>query len=450
MLKKLQGLGIVCVVLTSCFWSPQGAQNSEWKVLFDGKSTSEWRGFKQPGFPTGSWVIEEGALKTVGGAERIDIVTRDQYENFELELEWKVSPGGNSGIFYLASEEPRMIWATAPELQVLDDGGHRDGQNPKTSAGSLYALIAPMNKELRPVGEYNHFRLVLQGGHVEHWLNGKKVVSYELGTEELQRLIAESKFKDMPRFAQEKRGSIGLQHHGQEVWFRNIRIRELAAAPNQLTDAEKAAGWKLLFDGKTTTGWKGFKKESFPAHRWAVEDGSLVRKKGGTEKDPITGGGGNDIITIEKFDDFELKLEWAISPGGNSGLKYFIAEERQGAIGHEYQIIDDQGYRSKLTDLHKPAGLYDLLPAGNPVTKPAGEFNETRVVVLGNRVEHWLNGVKVLEYQLGSPELKAAIAKSKFKEVVGFGSKFKTPILLQDHGDEVRFRTIKIRELSLH
>lgn len=421
----------------------------EWKVLFDGKSTGAWRGYRQAEFPAGSWVVEDGALKTVVGAQRVDIITRDQYENFELELEWAVSPGGNSGIFYRVSEEAQRIWETGPEVQILDDSRHRDGQDPRTSAASLYALLPPIHKQLRPVGEFNHLRLMVQGNHAEHWLNGVKVVEYELGSEELDRLIAESKFRGMPRFGRQRRGHIGLQHHGQEVWFRNVRVRQLPAPANDLTSQEIEAGWKLLFDGKTTQGWRGFKKDSFPSHRWRVEDGCLKHGQGDGSRDPITGGGGNDIITTEMFDDFELSWEWRISPAGNSGVKYFISEQRVGAIGHEYQIIDDSSHPDAGRGSNRTSGaLYDLLDPENKVLEPVGAFNHSRIIVQGHHVEHWLNGLKVLAYELGSERLKAAIARSKFKDVEGFGTKFRTPILLQDHGDEVCYRNIKIRLLN--
>ncbi|HET9533059.1 MAG TPA: DUF1080 domain-containing protein [Blastocatellia bacterium] len=200
---------------------------SRWAVLFDGKSTAAWRGYKRDSFPEKGWAVENGALKTIVGGDRVDLITREKYRDFELELEWRVSPAGNSGIIYLVSEDEPQTYQTGPEMQVLDDAAHRDGQNSKTSAGSLYALIAPENKKLQPVGEWNKARLVIRNGHVEHWLNAVKLLEYELGSEKLKGLIAESKFKDMPRFAQNREGHIALQHHGEEVWYRNIRIRRL-------------------------------------------------------------------------------------------------------------------------------------------------------------------------------------------------------------------------------
>jgi len=203
------------------------AKPGKWEVLFDGKSVGKWRGYKMNSFPDHSWRVEEGALKTIAGAEGPDIVTKEKFENFELELEWKVSPGANSGIMYRVSEDFDAPYETGPEMQVLDDDKHADGRDPKTAAGALYALIAPKNKKLKPVGQWNKVRIVVQDNQVVHWLNGAKVVEFELGSAELNQLIARSKFKDMPRFAKEKSGSIDLQHHGDEVWYRKIRVRRL-------------------------------------------------------------------------------------------------------------------------------------------------------------------------------------------------------------------------------
>jgi hypothetical protein len=198
-----------------------------WTVLFDGRGTDAWRGYNLDAFPAKAWVVEDGALKTVTGVkEHPDLISREKYRDFELELEWKVAPGGNSGVFYRAAElpPPAPVWHSAPEMQVLDDAVHRDGKEPKTSASSLYALIAPTGKTLKPVGQWNQVRVKVQGQRVEHWLNGQKVVEYDLDSDALKALIAGSKFKDMPRFAREPEGHIALQHHGEEAWFRNIKI----------------------------------------------------------------------------------------------------------------------------------------------------------------------------------------------------------------------------------
>src|SRR5437667_11307172 len=177
------------------------AKPGKWEVLFDGKSVEKWRGYKMNSFPDHSWKVEAGAIKTIAGAEGPDIVTKEKFENFELELEWKVSPGANSGIMYRVSEDSSAPFETGPEMQVLDDDKHADGQDPKTSAGSLYALIAPKNKKLKPVGEWNQVRIVAQGNQVEYWLHGVKVVAFELVRAELKPLIQSNNFKHMPRLA---------------------------------------------------------------------------------------------------------------------------------------------------------------------------------------------------------------------------------------------------------
>ena len=210
-------------------------------------------------------------------------------------------------------------------------------------------------------------------------------------------------------------------------------------AVNQLTVEEKAAGWKLLFDGKSTQGWRSFKKQSFPAHGWVVEDGWLH----------CLGKDGGDIITDTEFDDFELQWEWKIAPSANSGVKYFITETRNSAIGHEYQMIDAERNPNAevVTGKKATASFYDVLKPTRVATRPAGETNQSRILVRGDHVEHWLNGVKVLAYECGSDAVKVAVAESKFKDTPGFGDKIKGHILLQDHHSEVWFRNVKIREL---
>lgn len=214
-------------------------------------------------------------------------------------------------------------------------------------------------------------------------------------------------------------------------------------APNQLTPTETAAGWRLLFDGKTTEGWHRFHQRAFPEKGWVVEDGWLHG----------LGQGGGDIVSEDEFEQFELQWEWKLAPGGNSGLKYFVVDTRKNALGHEYQLLDDEknedghlGHGKRVT-----AAFYDVLkPDVNAPVRPMGEINQSRILVAGNHVEHWLNGVKVLEYECGSDLIKQAVAESKFKNTPGFGNRLKGHILLQDHGSNVWFRDIRIRDLSKH
>jgi len=210
---------------------------------------------------------------------------------------------------------------------------------------------------------------------------------------------------------------------------------------NTLTDAEKAVGWKLLFDGRSLQGWRLYNKKSAPGSGWKVENGllkKLAKQRGG------------DIITEAMFEDFDLTWEWRITPGGNNGVKYLVTEERPSAPGHEYQMIDDDGHPDgKLGAKRQTASFYEVLaPAADKPLKPPGEWNSSRVLIRGNHVEHWLNGAKVLEYELGSDVVKAGVATSKFKNAPGFGTKIKGHIMLTDHQDECWFRNIKIRELS--
>jgi hypothetical protein len=207
--------------------------------------------------------------------------------------------------------------------------------------------------------------------------------------------------------------------------------------PNTLSGDEQAAGWELLFDGVNAKEWRSFKKATFPSKGWTVEDGWLKC---------LPKGRGGDLISIGTFDDFELRWEWRIPSRANSGIKYFITEERSQAIGHEYQMIDDNVFKSPKG---QTAAFYDVLPPRphKPI-KLAPESNHSKIIVRGNRVEHWLNGEQVLDYQLGSPEVLAAVQKSKFKDVQGFGLKKRTHILLTEHSDEAWFRNIKIMRLS--
>jgi len=197
----------------------------------------------------------------------------------------------------------------------------------------------------------------------------------------------------------------------------------------------ETAGWKPLFDGKTTAGWRGYGRPDFPKRGWVVEDGCLYL---------TAGGGGGNIITVDQFTDFELEWEWRISPKGNNGIKYLVTEARPASPGHEYQMIDDA---TAAGPKHQTASFYDVLPTQTKThVNPPGTWNLSRLVIRGRQVEHWLNGEKVLAYELGSPEVQAAIAKSKFKDARGFGEKIKGPILLTDHQGATWFRNIRIRE----
>ncbi len=195
-----------------------------WRLLFDGETTDGWRGFRRQDMP-GGWSGAEGELRRVGRGG--DIVTTEQFENFELKIDWMVRKGGNSGIMYRVSEEWDRTWKTGPEMQVLDDERHRDGRRRVTSAGSNYALHPAPEGAVRPAETWNEARILVQGGHVEHWLNGVKVVEYELWSDEWEQLVAASKWDTLPGYGRQRRGHIALQDHGDWVAYRNIKIRPI-------------------------------------------------------------------------------------------------------------------------------------------------------------------------------------------------------------------------------
>lgn len=221
---KLNALLSSLALIASCALPSAAA---EWTVLFDGEPTDQLRGYKQKAFPTNGWAIEDGALRAVPG-RGVDLVTVEKFKDFELEFEWKTSPGGNSGVMYRVAESAGAPYMTGPEYQLLDDDKHPDGKNPKTSSGSLYALIAPnKEKKLVPVGEWNSTRIVFKNNRVEHWLNAAKVVEYEWGGAEVKELVPKSKFAGWKDFMTQSEGYIDFQHHGQELWLRKIRVRKL-------------------------------------------------------------------------------------------------------------------------------------------------------------------------------------------------------------------------------
>jgi hypothetical protein len=211
--------------------------------------------------------------------------------------------------------------------------------------------------------------------------------------------------------------------------------------PNTLTEKEKAEGWRLLFNGVSLEGWRGYRMPGLPESGWEVTDGLLKT---------VPKARGRELITAQKFIDFEFSWEWRIAPAGNNGIKYFVTEDRPGAPGHEYQMIDDErNPDGKVGPQRTTAAFYDVLPPSpDKPTRPAGEWNQSRILVEGDRVEHWLNGKKVLEYELGSARVKDGLEKSKFKKFADFGSKIQGHIMLTYHNDECWYRNLKVRDLK--
>lgn len=227
-------------------------------------------------------------------------------------------------------------------------------------------------------------------------------------------------------------------------------------APNTLSEEESTEGWELLFDGKTFNGWRGIGIETVPEGHWKIEDGCIRKIASGDvptlpDGQPAKGG---DLITDKTFDNFILTFEWKISKAGNSGVKYNVIEEYSikngstGALGFEYQVLDDKEHKDNLNPTHRAASLYDMIEAQGKTLKPVGEFNTAKIVFNKNHGEHWLNGVKVVEYDLESPEFQALFEKSKYHKHEGFTQHKIARIVLQDHGNDCWYRNIKIQKLD--
>lgn len=199
-----------------------------WTLLFDGRTTDGWRGYNKDAVPEG-WKVVDGAL-TLSGERSGDIITTGEYENFDFKFEWRISPKGNSGVFFLVQEKPELkqTYHSGPEYQILDNDGHPDAKNGADRlAGANYALHAPTENTARPVGQWNQSRIVKKGAHVEHWLNGVKVVEYELWSPDWKARVAKSKFNAMPEYGKAKKGHLALQDHGDEVAYRSLKIKVL-------------------------------------------------------------------------------------------------------------------------------------------------------------------------------------------------------------------------------
>ncbi len=386
--------------------------------LFDGSTTAGWRGFRKDGFPEQGWRVEEGALYHQAGQGGGDIVTTSTWRNFDLRLEWKIAPGGNSGIMYRVGEEGMAPWQTGPEYQILDDLSHHDGQRPETSAAALYALYAPEGKEPVRAEEWHAARILLRGSHVEHWLDGRQVVSAEIGSEDWLARVAASKFAEMPGFGSLAEGRLDLQDHGDDVWFRNIRILDLAPLPPPVT----------LFDGRSLSGWTGFHMEDAATEDvWRVEDGVLICR--GTPS--------GYLRTEASFTNFILDLEWRWDPvskeAGNSGVllrmtgedkvwpRSLEAQLQSGSAG-DFWLIDSFPMRP---DPRRWRGrnVRKLGYAENPV----GEWNHYRIIVNHGHVVLMVNGRMVNEGW-------------DAEEISGH-------ICLQSEGAEIHFRDIRLQPL---
>lgn len=433
------------------------AQSNNWENLFNGKNLKGWK--KLNG--NAEYKIEDGAIVGVSkmNTPNTFLATNKMYSDFILELEFKVSDGLNSGIQFRSNSINTFHSGRVHGYQYEIDPSSRawsGGVYDEARRGWLYTLDKnPAAKSAFKAGEWNKVRIEAIGNSIRTWLNG----------------IPCSNLQD----DMDPTGFIALQVHsignpnqeGLTVSWKNIRIctknldaektaynfeiPQVNAIDNTISKEEESQGWKLLWDGKTSKGWRGARMKTFPEKGWEINDGMLiVHKSDGGES---TNGG--DIVTDKKYKNFELLVDFKITPGANSGIKYFVDTElNQGkgsSIGCEFQILDDEKHPDAKLGVNgnrQLGSLYDLIPA--PKNKPfrRGFFNTAKIIVRDNKVEHWLNDIKIVEYERGTQMWKALVAYSKYSVWPAFGEAAEGHILLQDHGDEVYFKNIKIKEIN--
>lgn len=451
-MKKILSRLTIIAILATLTPLAQG----HWKNLIDRKM-SGWEQLNG----TAPFIVEKGVVTgtTVLDSPNSFLCTKEKYGDFILEFDTWFDPQMNSGVQIRSESRPDYQDGRVHGYQVELDPSPRawsGGIYDEARRGWLYTLDNnPAGQKALKVGEWNHYRVEAIGNSIRTWING----------------IPCADLVD----ALTPRGFIALQVHsigkdekkaGLQVKWKNLRIiatnpekyrtpyspviPQVSFLTNQLTEREKADGWKLLFDGSSSSGWMNASSGRFPENGWEIKDGTLSVSPS-TKKQ----GGGGDIVTKDKYRDFELIVDFMYTKGANSGIKYFINTERDNgkyaSVGCEYQVLDDRNHpdaKAGIGGNRKLAGLYDLIAPVNVRDNGSDTWNRAVIIVRGNKVQHWLNGQKTVEYERNSPQWTELVQKSKFKDIPGFAQTPDSRILLQDHGNVVYYKNIKIKDLK--
>lgn len=428
--------------------------NIKGQALFNGENLEGW--IQKGG--EAKYTVEDRVIigETVSNTSNSFLTTDKMYDDFILELDFKVDPSMNSGIQIRSNSKPEYQNGRVHGYQIEIDPSERAWSGGIYEEGRRGWLVPLENnqkgKEAFKQNDWNHVRVEAIGDTIKTWLNDVPT-AYLIDDNTREGFIALQVH------------SIGKEEEpGKQIMWKNIRIqtdslnqylKSIDLKPvntrNNLTKDEKENGWKLLWDGETTEGWKGARLDSFPPQGWIIEDGLLTVLSSGGEESAA----GGDIVTEQAFQDFELKVDFKLTSGANSGIKYYVDTDINkgpgSSIGLEYQILDDDNHPDAKLGNHEGsrtvASLYDLIQADpkKPIN-PVGEWNTAHIISKDNHVEHWLNGVKVLEYERGSDNFRKLVSESKYDQWPNFGELEKGRILLQDHGDRVSFKNIKIKE----
>ncbi|MCB2218793.1 MAG: DUF1080 domain-containing protein [Bacteroidetes bacterium] len=381
-----------------------------WELLFDGKSMDAWRGFKQEDVGEG-WTVMDSNLVSLGKGGDIggDIITRDEFEDFELYLEWAISEGGNSGIFFhvLEGDHP-TTYATGPEYQLIDDEGFPQTLEEWQKTGANYAMHNASEKNLKPVGEFNSSRIIVNNGRVQHYLNGSLIVDYKLWSDDWKNRVEAGKWEDYPYYGLARKGHIGLQDHGSVIRFRNIKVRDLTDPGHPIFNGENLDGWEI-----------------HGTEQWYVDNGELICESG---PDKAYG----YLSTRKNFKNFVLRLQFLQESNGNSGV--FFRSKLDGIKISGWQVeVAPKGNNSGAIYESYGRGWLNEIPEDRENILQEGDWNDLVIEVKDSRVMTWLNS-----------ELMTDLTDEKIGQANGV-------IALQIHdggGVKVKWRNIYIKEIQ--